>query len=287
MSALATDTPRVVKGMQTYSYKIKNASQIYVGSFCSIDSTGYAIPFAGAAQEKLVGRALPTPVTALTAQLLGNTSPAANTQIPEVTIAMDEEVLPRVSVTGATAITDIGTVVYLNSTDNDLTFTRPTRGAPFGIVSRWITGATVDVQRFSKLNLDMLGLSGQATQTIFLASHTGADVTTATGYAVPAPACRWALRTFKASVTKALAGGTSIVYQSQIGGVSTTGGALTLNTVGGTGGTAGDSVSCTAITALNVGSENSALTLLATVTGSFTGTATISIFGTFDLKTGI
>lgn len=269
MAALSADTPREIKGAKTYSFKIKNASQLYMGSFASIDSTGYLIPFGGAAGEKLMGRVLPTPASAdLSNPLKGNTSLSP---IPEATVVMEDEIVCKVAVTGASAITDIGTVVYLNSTDNDLTFTRPARGVPFGTVIRWWSSTTCDVHRFSKEALDVLGLTGNGAENVLVMSGAILDLTSA-DFTIATPPYAGTISSISATVVKACTTGTSasVTLQPKIGTTLTTGGVVTITTTGGNGGTAGDVLAGTAITAANTFSESSALKVTATLTGTFT-----------------
>jgi hypothetical protein len=284
MSALATDTVRLLAGSKTCSFKIKNAVQVYVGSFCSIDSTGYLIPFAGAAQEKLVGRALATPDPNLVTALLGNTSAV---QVVEATVCMDEEVLEQVAVTGVAAITDLKKVVFLNSTDNDLTLTRPARGVPFGTVVRWWSSTTCDVLRFSASELDVISLGGNGSEAILVMSGAITDLTS-NDFTIATPPYRGKIRSISATVVKACTTGAagSVTLQPKIAGTLTTGGVVTINTSGGTGGTAGDVCAGTSITALNAFSESDTLKVTATLTSTFTA-GSFNLYAIIDRQVGI
>lgn len=265
MSALATDTPREVKGTHTYSFKIKNATQLYVGSFASIDSTGYLIPFAGAAGEKLQGRVLPTPDPTVSgstgASLLGNTSA---TPVVEATVQLDGEILPKVSVTGATSIANIGAVVYLNSNDNDLTLTRPTRGVAFGTIVRYWSSTTCDVLRFSKAEWDVIGLGGSGQELLYLGSLDCDTITTANQRtSIPMP-FHGKFLSFFAMVDVAIAGSSGTAdLNLEIDGTNVTGGVVTVSTAAG--GTKGTKLDGTAITALNEFNEGSLLDIEATL----------------------
>lgn len=284
MAALSADLVREIKGTRTYSFKIKNGTQCYAGGFGSIDSTGYLIPFAGAAGEKLVGRILPTPEPNLSTALLGNTS---QTPVVEATVCMEGEILPKVSVTGVTAITDIGRVVYLNSNDNDLTLTRPARGVPFGVIRRYWSSTTVDVQRFSASELDVIGLGGNAGETSLVMSGAITDLTTA-DFTIGTPPYRGKIRSISATVVKACTTGAagSVTLQPKISGTLTTGGVVTINTTGGSGGAAADVCAGTSITGNNTFSESDTLKIAATLTSTFTAGSYL-LYLVFDRQTGI
>lgn len=269
MSALATDTARTILGSKTYAFQIANGSQIYVGSFTSILS-GYAQPFAGAAGEMLVGRALPTPRadTPGSNALLGNTGVLP---VPEVSVCMEEEVLRAVSCTGVSAITNIGTVVYLNSNDNDLTLTRPARGQPFGVVVRWYTSTTCDVLRFAATELMAINLGGNAGESMLVMSGKITDLTSA-DFQIMTPPYAGTIQSTSATVVLACTTGAtgSVTLTPKIGTTAVTGGVVTINTTGGTGGAAGDVCAGTPVTALNAFSESSVLKMTAVLTSTFT-----------------
>lgn len=287
MAALAKDTPRVIFGAKTYSFKIKNASQVYMGSFASIDSTGYLIAFAGAAGEKLVGRVLPTPAADSadgTGGLLGNTGV---NPVREAMVCMETEVLRNVSVTGASAISDIGTIVYLNSNDNDLTFTRPARGMPFGKVVRWYNSTNCDVLRFSAEALDCVSLGGNGGESVLVMSGAITDLATA-DFTIATPPYAGTIKSISATVVKACTTGAagSVTLQPKINTTLTTGGVVTINTTGGTGGTAADVCAGTAITAANTFSESDTLKIAATLTSTFTA-GSFLLFVKFIRRTGL
>lgn len=269
MAALATDTLRLLAGAKILSIPIKNAAQLYVGSFTSVIA-GYCQPFAGATGEMLVGRCLPTPSQALPTtspfQLTGNTAPAAGLQVPEATICVEGEVLLQVSVTGVTAQTNLGNKVYLNSDDNDITLTRPARGIPFGVITRWNSGTTCSVTRFSFEALCAIMLGGNGAYVISFPINLP-DYTTATDYTIATPPFGWTLRSTSATVLVAPTGSSGVTtFQPKIGATAVTGGLVTVST--------GDATAAidagTAVSALNVGSESSVLKLTVTKTGTVT-----------------
>jgi hypothetical protein len=143
MASLTDNTIRASKGLGSKRFIVKNGSTVYAGSFVSLDlATGHLIPvdangsqrFVGIAQEKVVG----------------DGSLDCLVDIRGVSLHM-------VAVTGVTAITDIGKLVYA-TTDNDLTITKPaTNALPVGKISTYWTGTSVDVDFFPFENSPMSG----------------------------------------------------------------------------------------------------------------------------------
>lgn len=72
--------------------------------------------------------------------------------------------LRNVPVAGVTTVNNsVGRLVYLNDTDNplaDLTLTRPTRGIPWGVISRYRSGDDCDVRAFSTWEKYICSLGG-------------------------------------------------------------------------------------------------------------------------------
>lgn len=254
-----------VKGDKTYSFKVKNATDAFFGGLVAIDSTGYLKPWAGAAGEKPLGRMQPTPdpTGQLANPLTGDTSASP---VPEATVCLESEVIINVPVTGASAITDIGKTVYLN-TDNinaDLTLTRPTRGLPFGIVLRWLSSTRCDVRRFSFGELAAISLAGNGRQLINIGSIDCDSLTTANvRTAIPLP-FRGKIVDVFAMVDVAITGASGTAdLNLEIDGTNVTGGVVTVSTAAG--GTKGTKLAGTAITAANTFSESSVLDVEATV----------------------
>lgn len=97
-------------------------------------------------------------------QVLGNTSPAAGTQIPEGELDMGTRIAEQVPITGlAGSQADVGKIVYM-SDDNTFTLTRPSHGIPAGIVvaNRANSAASADVYLFSVETLLAISMGGGA-----------------------------------------------------------------------------------------------------------------------------
>ena len=81
--------------------------------------------------------------------ITGNTSASP---VPEVDVFTGRVWLEQVAVTGAAAITDVGSLVYgdvVNSqADHVLTLTSTNNSAAVGRVTRWYTSTTCDVELF-------------------------------------------------------------------------------------------------------------------------------------------
>lgn len=278
MAAASDLIPRTIRGSKTYSVKVKNAVTIYFGTFVAMElSSGFAIPWTGAAGELLLGRALATadPTTAAAgtqgAFVLGATG---STPVPEITVAAESEILQKVSVTGATAITDLGKSVYA-SDDNVLTLTRPTRGGnPVGVVLRYISSTDCDVLVYS--TSERLALTGSGSKELLYLGAYDADTVEngdlRTGIPLP---FRGRILTVFAMVDKVIAGvgGTSLI-NLEIDTVNVTGGVVTVSTAAG--GTKGTKLAGTAVTAANTFTEGSVLDVEAASTTDMTA-------GSFDL----
>ncbi|MCB0384075.1 MAG: hypothetical protein KDD43_01685 [Bdellovibrionales bacterium] len=176
MSALSANTLRSTYGKGPTRFTVKSGSTIYVGSLVGIEAaTGHIKPFVTGAGIQFVGMALE--------KVVGDGS---------LDCLVDTEGfnLSKVSVTGVSAITDIGSPVYA-SNDNDLTLTRPDANTDaVGYVSDWDTGSTCDVRIFSAHEIEVMA-AGLTNQTIagltmvdgtnvVLGSTTGTKIGTAT-----------------------------------------------------------------------------------------------------------
>lgn len=153
MAALtATLVRKLRSGSRKQSFPIANAVTLYQGSYVAINTSGYVTTYAGAAIDTsraavIVGFVQPHPYPAdLDQSLKGDT---ALTPVPEATVETAEHILEQVAVTGVTAQSDVGKLVYLNSNDNDLTLTRPQNALALGVIDRWHTSTTSDVRVFS------------------------------------------------------------------------------------------------------------------------------------------
>lgn len=287
MSTLAKDTQPVngIKGDKTLSFKVKNATAAYFGGLVAL-AAGYLKPFAAAAGEIPVGRLLPTPMaTSLgTTPLTGDTSASP---VPEGTVATESEVLINVPVTGVSAITDVGKIVYL-STDNlsaDLTLTRPTRGVPVGLITRWYSSTSCDVMRFSLGTLMALSLAGNGRELVHIYGGPVASIANGTiGQLVGKPG-RYRVVSAYAQVGIALAGGTSFTATLKKSGTTfTAGGVITFGTDA-----VGTVLAATAITQDSAAefSESDTLDLVAgSVVGTYT-TGAINVFALVERLPGV
>jgi len=130
------------------SFQITNGTQLYTGSYVRLAS-GRLTQYDGATNSVIVGYVEPsgrdtsiTTGSTTVAPLLGNTSASP---VPEATVETGSHVLNKYDVTGVTAITDVPSLVYLDSDDNTLTLTQPNSSKPLGWIVRYWTGTSCDV----------------------------------------------------------------------------------------------------------------------------------------------
>ena len=132
------------------SFQITDALQLYTGSYVFL-SSGRLTQYDGATGSVIVGYVeAPTrdvsivsgSTTTTVAPLLGETSA---TPIAEAQVETGAHILNKYSVTGVTAATDVGTLVYLASDDNLLTTTQPNASKPLGWITRWYSTTYCDV----------------------------------------------------------------------------------------------------------------------------------------------
>lgn len=136
--ALATDTPRETASRQVEAVILTNAVVCYAGSFMGVDmSTGRAVLWADTANYVWKGLA--------ERGATGNTSAS-----PPVEVEMDVsgQVLKRIAVTGVSAQSHVGDLVY-GTDDGTLTLTATSNVGPIGEIVRWHTSTTSDVRLFT------------------------------------------------------------------------------------------------------------------------------------------
>jgi hypothetical protein len=135
----ATTWDQISRGfVDQQAHQATNAVQFYAGGLVFLDrATGRVVKPADTATYEFLGL--------VKRNVLGDTSA---TPIPEVEVNTSGDTLQRVTVTGASAITDVGDRVYIASTDNpnDLTKTATTNTGPIGWITRWYSGTTCDVK---------------------------------------------------------------------------------------------------------------------------------------------
>jgi len=120
------------------SFPLTNSQVIYAGALVGIDqSTGYAVEWFDTANFIFAGVALKSATGDTTA------SP-----VVEVNVNCGGLILKKVSVTGSSAITNLGDKCYA---DDDATFnvSATSNVQEVGLITRWYSGTTCDVQLYS------------------------------------------------------------------------------------------------------------------------------------------
>lgn len=120
------------------SHQATNAVQFYAGGLVFLDrATGRVVKPADTATFEFLGM--------VKRDVLGDTSASP---IKEVEVNTSGLIIQRVTVTGASAITDVGDRAYIATTDNpsDMTKTATTNTGPIGVITRWYSGTTCDVK---------------------------------------------------------------------------------------------------------------------------------------------
>lgn len=285
MTAASADLTQVrdtEKAPKSLSVELKNAAQVYLNAYGAIDtSVGRLKAWADGAGEVLLG---PIRAGDNYGTGLGNTSA---TQIPAASIQADDHLRYGVAVTGTSAVTDHGSLVYL-ADDQTFTLTRGTLGLPIGFVARWITGTTCDVFVFGVATLCSVYLGGCGAQLVHLGNFDAPNLTTATDPIIATIPGRYRVRSIYATVAKTLAGGTSIVFTFKKNTTAfTTGGVLTLTTnAAGT-----TNVAATAITqdSTTILSESDVLRATVAVTGAYTADVggNFNVFALIDRQLGV
>lgn len=280
---------RVTTNVDKVGGVIKDTNQMYVDAFGALDlSSGYFVEYTGAAGQVFLGRNHPAEGWAFGKNGIGaGDQSATNKNFPQVACQGTPELRLGVSVTGTAAVTDTGKPVFA-SDDQTLTLTRPARGNPVGMVAKWYTGTTCDVLMFGAVTQLAINLGGNGAQSVLALFVNATDLTTATGYQIQTPPCRGRLRSFSATVYKALAGGTSITLQPQIklaGGsfVSTTGSVTNLTT-----NATGAVVAVQTVThdGNDIFDEDSTIQILVTLSGAYTA-GSFCLYMTYDNNFGV
>lgn len=121
---------------------IKNAEALQINALAALETSTGKIEFADDASNLM-------PIGMVIASNPGNTGDAltGNSGGTNKGVTRGNIILENVSVTGVSAITDVGKKVY--ATDGQtLTLTRPTIGLPVGVVKNWRTSTYCDVHLF-------------------------------------------------------------------------------------------------------------------------------------------
>jgi len=230
MAALTATEQRNIRGRLTQAFKVADAAQFYAGSFAALRLNSFATTADRGYAEPYTAAAGTLPLSGFAERgVLGDTDADVP---PEVELSIDGYILRNKAVTGVTAITDVGSLVYL-SNDNDLTLTRPTYGVPCGIIVRWHTSTSCDILMFSLGELVVLSLSGGGKMLIPLGSFDLATINASasqqnlrTGIVLP---FHGKIVDFFAMVDVALTAGTStegVTLSLEIDGTDVAGGDL-------------------------------------------------------------
>lgn len=130
MCALAADTPRNIQQGEFNELPVLQSTKVYEGAFVGL-SSGYARGLV--AGDVFKGIAY---------KQADNSSGSSG----DKRVKVYKDVVIEIAVTGASAVTDAGSVVYA-SADDTLTLTASTN-SPAGYIERWITGTTCAVRLY-------------------------------------------------------------------------------------------------------------------------------------------
>ena len=136
--ALSADQFYETSSPSVIAFPLTNAQVIYAGALVGIDqSTGYAVEWADTANFILAGIAL-----------RGATGDTSASPVVDVEVNCEGMLLKKVSVTGVSAITNLGDKCYAS---DDATFdvSATSNVQEVGIITRWYSGTTCDVQLYS------------------------------------------------------------------------------------------------------------------------------------------
>ena len=136
--ALSADHFYETSSPVTIAFPLTNGVTCYAGSLMGIDdSTGYAVLWADTANYIFAGLAL-----------RGATGDTSASPVVDVELNCEGMLLKKVSVTGVTAITNVGDKCYA-SDDNTFDVSATSNVQEVGIITRWYSGTTCDVQLYS------------------------------------------------------------------------------------------------------------------------------------------
>jgi hypothetical protein len=221
--ALSADTTRTLEGFSSYDAQVATTIQEYSGGYCGIGgpthataaTRGRTIPWAAATAGLI-------PFGIGQKNKLGNTSAVP---IPTQSVETGPGVLCNVSVTGVSALGDVGKLVYATD-DNTFTLTRPTYGVPIGIVISYRTSTYCDVLLLGFVSNSVLQLAGNARDVwhIPVSGVVAGAGNVATGLVMP---YHGKFISVNGIVVQALAtAGADVSYNLEIGGTNVTGGVV-------------------------------------------------------------
>jgi hypothetical protein len=262
--ALIAATTRRPAGAGSHDGEIVNAAVCYEGGYlmqggpshATATTTGRIQPYNDEVGSIPFGRCQK-----------GGTGATAANPIPRATSDLEAHILKAVAVTGVTALTDVGKVVYMTD-DNTLTLTRPTYGLPVGHIIAWRATTSCDVLFWGVIGTDILALAGAAQERWLLAVVTGiaaAGADVATGIVAP---YHGKINAVYGIVSAALVGaGADLSYNLEIGGTNVTGGVVQVLLADATG----TKKAGTAVTAANVFHEGDLIDVEVAVATASTG----------------
>ena len=138
--ALSANKIRATRNPGANSYKIADGVKIYAGALVGLNTnTGYLDKWQDNAYFVFLGLANNN------AAVVGETS---DSPMPECLVNEEGVVLTNVSVTGVTAVTNTGDLVYATD-DNTLTLSANVHVYAIGKIVRWISSTYCDVQLFT------------------------------------------------------------------------------------------------------------------------------------------
>ena len=136
--ALSADQFYETSDPQTIAFQLTNSQVIFAGALIGIDtSTGLAVEWFDTANFIFAGIAL-----------RGATGDTTASPVVDVDVNCGGMLLKKIPVTGVTAITNVGDLVFA-SDDNTFDVAATSNVAEVGIITRFYSGTTCDVQLFS------------------------------------------------------------------------------------------------------------------------------------------
>lgn len=268
MANLITDAAyQAASTDQGRSYPLTDALQVYGGSLLALASTGYLVKWADTAGLKFIG---PSYVRAL-----GDTSATGVGGLGvEASVDVRGGIYRRVTVTGASAITDHHNAKVYCSTDNidDATLTPTVNVGAIGEVVRWHSGTTCDIKLYTPEQYAANNKDDVWTFQLDLASIADGDVIT--GF-TPGFAGRIVDMDFIVNVP-VTTGGDGTTLNAEIGTTNLTGGTITLTSANCT--PQGAIIAASAITAGNHFDSSDTISVEASSTTAFAeGSGTLVI----------